>query len=91
MSLLSKLREKQASRIATVTPATFATQLKVGSQSVATVTTVTVADEKNLKTDSQHESDSTRSKVVAHEQSSSMSLESKALREQEVNAHHPGT
>jgi len=91
MSLLSRLREKQANRIATATPATFATQAKVGSQTVATVATVTVADERNLKTDSQHESDSTRSKVVAHEQSSPISLESNALREQEVNTHHPGT
>jgi hypothetical protein len=88
MSLLSRLREKQASRIATVTPATFATQAKVRSQTVATVT---VTDQRNLKTDSQHESDSTRSKVVAHEQSSPISLEFKALRDQEVNIHNSGT
>ena len=91
MSLLSKLREKQASRIATATPATFATQAKVGSQSVATVATVTVADQRNLKTNSQQESDSTGSKVVAHEQSSPISLESKAVRDQEVNIHNAGT
>ena len=91
MSLLSRLREKQANRIATATPATFATQAKVGSQTVATVATVTVADERNLKTDSQHESDSTRSKVVAHEQSSPISLKFKAVRDQEVNIHNSGT
>ena len=86
MSLLARLRDKQARRIAT--SATFATQTKVEGQPVTTVATVTVTDKRNLKTDSHHESDSTRSKVVAHEQSSP---ESKALREEEVNTHQSGT
>ena len=86
MSLLARLRDKQARRIAT--SATFATQTKVEGQPVTTVATVTVTDKRNVKTDSHHESDSTRSKVVAHEQSSP---ESKALREEEVNTHQPGT
>ena len=91
MSLLAKLRDKQARRIATVTPTTFATQPKIGSQTVANVTTVTVADQGDLKTYLRHKSESTRSKVVAHQQSSHISLESKAVRDQEVKSHYSGT
>lgn len=43
MSLLSRLREKQATKIATVTPATFATQINVQERAVASVATVCVA------------------------------------------------
>ena len=43
MSLLCRLREKQACRCATVTPATFATPEKGGQQTVASVAAVTVA------------------------------------------------
>ena len=89
MSLLARLRDKQARRIAT--SATFATQTKVEGQPVTTVATVTVTDKRNVKTDSHHESDSTRSRVVAHEQSSHISLESKAVRDQEVKSHYSGT
>ena len=91
MSLLTKLRDKQARRIATVTPTTFATQPKIGSQTVANVATVTVADQGDLKTYLKHKSESTRSKVVAHQQSSHISLESKAVRDQEVKSHYSGT
>jgi hypothetical protein len=91
MSLLAKLRDKQARRIATVTPTTFATQPKIGSQTVANVATVTVADQGDLKTYLKHKSESTRSKVVAHQQSSHISLESKAVRDQEVKSHYSGT
>jgi hypothetical protein len=91
MSLLAKLRDKQARRIATVTPTTFATQPKIGSQTVANVATVTVADQGDLKTYLRHKSESTRSKVVAHQQSSHISLESKAVRDQEVKSHYSGT
>ena len=91
MSLLAKLRDKQARRIATVTPTTFATQPKIGSQTVANVATVTVADQGDLKTCLRHKSESTRSKVVAHQQSSHISLESKAVRDQEVKSHYSGT
>jgi hypothetical protein len=91
MSLLTKLRDKQARRIATVTPTTFATQPKIGSQTVANVATVTVADQGDLKTHLKHKSESTRSKVVAHQQSSHISLESKAVRDQEVKSHYSGT
>ena len=91
MSLLAKLRDKQARRIATVTPTTFATQPKIGSQTVANVATVTVADQGDLKTYLKHKSESTRSKVVAHQQSSPISLESKAVRDQEVKSHYSGT
>lgn len=43
MSLLSRLREKQAGKIATATPATFATQAGGERRNVASVATVTVA------------------------------------------------
>jgi hypothetical protein len=43
MSLLSRLREKQAGKIATATPATIATQEGVRGRTVASVATVTVA------------------------------------------------
>jgi hypothetical protein len=43
MSLLSRLREKRAGKIATATPATFATQEGVRGRTVASVATVTVA------------------------------------------------
>ena len=43
MSLLSRLREKQASRNATATPATFATQVGGETRTVASVATVAVA------------------------------------------------
>lgn len=43
MSLLSKLREKQAGKIATATPATFATQAEGERRTVACVATVAVA------------------------------------------------
>ena len=89
MSLLARLRDKQARRIAT--PTTFATQPKIGSQTVANVATVTVADQGDLKTYLKHKSESTRSKVVAHQQSSHISLESKAVRDQEVKSHYSGT
>ena len=89
MSLLARLRDKQARRIAT--PTTFATQPKIGSQTVAKVATVTVADQGDLKTYLKHKSESTRSKVVAHQQSSHISLESKAVRDQEVKSHYSGT
>jgi len=44
MSLLSSLREKQAAKLATVTPATSATQRGVAARTVARVATVTVAE-----------------------------------------------
>ena len=44
MSLLSRLREKQAGKIATATPATFATQARAMGRTVASVATVTVAN-----------------------------------------------
>ena len=40
MSVLSRLREKQAGRIATATPATFATEEEDRWRNVATVATV---------------------------------------------------
>ena len=43
MSLLSRLRDKQAGKIATATPATFATQERERGRTVASVATVTVA------------------------------------------------
>ena len=43
MSLLSRLREKRASKIATATPATFATDEWINERTVASVATVTVA------------------------------------------------
>ncbi|MBH2009040.1 MAG: hypothetical protein I8H71_04985 [Xanthomonadaceae bacterium] len=43
MSLLSRLREKQAGKVATATPATFATQAAGERRTVASVATVTVA------------------------------------------------
>lgn len=43
MSLLSRLREKQAGKVATATPATFATQAGGERQTVASVATVAVA------------------------------------------------
>ena len=43
MSLLSRLREKQAGKVATATPATFATQAGGERRTVASVATVTVA------------------------------------------------
>jgi hypothetical protein len=43
MSLLSRLREKQAGKVATATPATFATQEGERGRTVASVATVTVA------------------------------------------------
>lgn len=43
MSLLTKLREKQAGKVATATPATFATQVGVERRTVAGVATVAVA------------------------------------------------
>lgn len=43
MSLLSRLRDKQAGKVATATPATFATQAGGEWRSVASVATVTVA------------------------------------------------
>ncbi len=43
MSLLSKLREKQATKIATATPATFATKAYSSGRSVANAATVNVA------------------------------------------------
>jgi hypothetical protein len=43
MSLLSRLREKQAGKLATATPATFATQAATKGRSVASVATVAVA------------------------------------------------
>ena len=44
MNVLSRLREKQAGRIATATPATFATQGRQIGVTVASVATVTVAN-----------------------------------------------
>ena len=43
MSLLSRLRERQAAKVATATPATFATQAGGERRAVASVATVTVA------------------------------------------------
>ena len=43
MSLLSRLREKQGGKVATATPATFATQAGGERRTVASVATVTVA------------------------------------------------
>lgn len=43
MSLLSRLREKQVGKIATATPATFATQERERGKTVASVATVAVA------------------------------------------------
>ena len=43
MSLLSRLQEKQAGKFATVTPATFATQVREHRLTVASVATVAVA------------------------------------------------
>ena len=43
MSLLSRLREKQASKIATVTPATIATEVSARGRAVASVAAVDVA------------------------------------------------
>ena len=43
MSLLSRLREKHADKVATATPATFATQAWGERRTVASVATVTVA------------------------------------------------
>jgi hypothetical protein len=43
MSLLSRLREKQAGKVATATPATFATQAEGERRTVASVATVAVA------------------------------------------------
>ena len=43
MSLLSRLREKKAGKVATATPATFATQAEGERRTVASVATVTVA------------------------------------------------
>ena len=44
MSLLSRLREKQVGKIATATPATFATQAGTMGRTVASAATVTVAN-----------------------------------------------
>ena len=44
MSLLSRLREKQVGKIATATPATFATQERERGRTVASVATVAVAN-----------------------------------------------
>ncbi len=52
MSLLSRLREKQAGKIATATPATLATKEEVKGRTVARVATVTVAKAPQAETSS---------------------------------------
>lgn len=50
MSLLSRLREKQAGKVATATPATFATQAGGERRTVASVATVAVAKSPQVQT-----------------------------------------
>ncbi|MBU6286080.1 MAG: hypothetical protein KGO85_09065 [Proteobacteria bacterium] len=66
MSLLSKLREKRAGKIAAATPAIFATQGRIDEQTVANVATVSVAKHSQHASDQWHST--TGKQLQAHEE-----------------------